>query len=139
MTNKLEYIKKDDLFIIGNIGLISVDCEYNQQGLKIMQYVQKVSPNNAAGYIGEAVYLFLEGDYDKAVSILEEGNALEAEENGDLAMALHISLLHAAGRSDEAMELTETYVNEGLITDETALKTLKNTQRMVEESRSTTG
>lgn len=134
MTEELNIIKQDDIYIIGNIGLVSMDGDNKDKGLEMMKYIQDIRPNNAAGYIGEAVYLFTIAEYEKAISVLEKSGALEAEENSDSAMALHVTLLHAGGRSEEAIELTDAYLDEGLITEQNAIQTLKDTRLIVENS-----
>lgn len=127
-----DFIDKDDIFILGNIGLVSIDGNYIETGLELMQYIQSVQPQNAAGFVGEAVYHFTKQEYEKGIEVLEESGALEAEEGSDFALALHVSLLHAAGREDDANTLTEAYLEEGMVTQPKALEALETTVKIVE-------
>ena len=121
---EVEY-SKDDIFIIGNVASLATRVGLGEGAQSLWKLVQEVRPENAGGFLIEAIYLFSLGDFTAAIELLENSGALEAAVNRDEAIAFHLYLLQQDGQLERAHDLGRIYIDEDLIQTEAALEAVQ--------------
>ena len=115
----------DDIFILGNLASLATRLGLGRHARSLWRLVQDVRPENAAGFLIEAMYLFTAGNVAAGIKLLEEAGALQAAVNRDEALAFHLYLLQQDGQLERAYVLGTSYLQEGLLRIEEALETVQ--------------
>jgi len=124
-------MSKDDIFLLGNIGLSAIIAGYGDEVMPLLDVVKSERPLNAGGFIAEALHLYAKGETEAAVALLEETTALRADVNLDEALAFHLFLLHRTGAAEKVLALGESYLAERLVTSPQAVATIEEIVSLV--------
>ena len=123
---------KDEIFILGNIGIAGVFLEEFELANPVIRLLQTERPKNAAGFIAGAIQLNQIHDYAGAATLLETSGALQADVNLEEAICLYlVSLLHA-GEEERARELAEDFLLEGVVESDLAIRTMSEVIELVD-------
>lgn len=121
---RVEYTS-DDIFILGNIASLATRIGLGEGARSLWELVQEVRPENAGGFLIEAMYLFSTGKTTEAIELLENSGALEAAVNRDEALAFHLYMLQQNGQLEHAYEMGKIYLDEELLQTEAALEAVQ--------------
>ncbi|QPC44316.1 hypothetical protein HW532_17395 [Kaustia mangrovi] len=115
----------DDMFILGNIASLATRIGLGEGAQSLWKLVQEVRPENAGGFVIEAMYRFATGDLTAGIELLETSGSFDAEINRDEALAFHLFLLQQDGQLERAHRLGGTYLDEDLLQSEAALEAVQ--------------
>lgn len=121
---EVEYTS-DDIFILGNIASLAKRIGLGESAQSLWKLVQEVRPDNAGGFLIEAMHLFSTGQTAAAIELLENSGALEAAVNRDEALAFHLYMLQQDGRLEHAHNLGRIYLDEDLLQSEAAIEAVQ--------------
>lgn len=132
----MSIVTKDDVFLIGNIGMMGVIANRGEEIAPMLEFVKTARPQNAGGFIVEALHLYSSGETEAALVLMEDVVSLDMEANRDEALAFHTFLLMQNGKTKEAHTLAQAYLEDQIVTTPEAKATieeiLKLTSAMVE-------
>jgi lipopolysaccharide biosynthesis regulator YciM len=112
-------LSSEDTFTLTEIGYASVMYGVPADVKPIFEALQMLYPDNTAGAIGNAIVALNRGDYDTAISSLQ--NCLQqCQTNTDEARAILMLAMHLAGRDAEAEQLAEKVEEENGIANSMA-------------------
>ncbi|OED49568.1 tetratricopeptide repeat protein [Leisingera sp. S232] len=111
----------DDMFVLGNIAATAIKKGHGALAEPLLKLIQEERPANAGAFVLEAMYLHSVGRTDDAREFLETSGAFQTENNRDEAVAFHLYLMQQAGQIEQAHELGQTYLAEGLVTSDSAV------------------
>ncbi|WP_156936570.1 hypothetical protein [Chelativorans sp. J32] len=117
-------LTSDDVFVLGNIASLATLIGLGEDARPLWKLIQEFRPENAGGFLIEAMYFFSLGDFSAGIDVLEQTGAFYASVNRDEALAFHLYLLQQDGRLERALGLGEAYLDEGLLRAEAALQTV---------------
>jgi len=115
----------DDVFVLGNVASLATRIGLGEGAQSLWKLVQEVRPENAGGFLIEAMYLFSKGEFAGGIELLENSGALEAAVNRDEALAFHLYLLQQDGQLERAHTLGRVYLDEDLLQSEAALEAIQ--------------
>ncbi|WP_210256065.1 hypothetical protein [Chelativorans sp. Marseille-P2723] len=115
----------DDIFVLGNTASLAVRVGLGEGAQSLWKLVQEVRPENAGGFLIEAMYLFSRGEAGAGIDLLESNGALAADVNRDEALAFHLYLLQQDGQLERAHKLGSIYLDEDLLQSEAALEAVQ--------------
>ncbi len=127
----MEFINKDDAFLLGNIGMFSISAGLGEYGLPLLKFIQKYRPENAGSYIGEALFHMNSGNIEEAINVLENSPAFIAEKNSDEALAFHLFITYYSGDIEKTRELGTAYLEEKLVTDKNCIESIKEIMKLI--------
>lgn len=110
MTRQL--FSDDDFFVLQNLCCTAISAGKGQQVRKIIAFLQSERPDDATGFMMEALDLHAAGKTGEALARLEESNALDATTRRDDAMALYVVLTKASGAGNRAVAIGQKYLTE---------------------------
>ena len=87
------FFRTDDVFVLGNLGLLAVRKGLGKDALTVLSIVQQLRPHNAAAFMLESMYLFSCGRLEDAMSVFEKSDPFQALSSRDEAVAYHLFLL----------------------------------------------
>lgn len=119
------FIRKDDMFVMGNIALLSLSKGLAHNALSITRLFQTLRPQNGAGFIIEAMHHFSQGRAEQALSVMERFDPDTATVNRDEALAFHLYLLAELGFYDAVAQGCALYLTPGYISSEAARHTIE--------------
>jgi hypothetical protein len=132
MTITSSPITSDDIFVLGNLGANAVVAGIGEKAHNILKFMQFERPENAGGFLMQAIFLYSEGYVKEAIDFIEESPVFEATKNRDEALAFHLVLLQADGQLDRALDLGHAYIGEKLIQSESAHHAVRKTLKEIE-------
>jgi len=125
MTTPKVAFYSDDIVVLGNLASSATLLGLGEHAQSLWRLVQELRPDNAGGFLIEAMYLFSLGHFTAAIERLENSGALHAAVNRDEALAFHLYLLQQDGQFERARMLGGAYLEEGLLQSEAALQTVR--------------
>ncbi len=131
-------ITSDDVFVLGNLGAKAVVAGLGDRAANVLAFMQKERPDNAGGFLMQAIHLFSSGEVKAAIEFLEAAPVFEAEINRDEALAFHLVLLQSDGQYDRALDLGHVYLGEDMIVSESAHHTIRTVIDEIEAAIETT-
>lgn len=129
----MNLVSKDDVFLLGNLGMMAVMTGHGEEALPILEFMQEIRPHNAGGFIGEALYHYSKGDTDTAMAMMEETIAMDSEVNRDEALAFHLFILFHSGNVEDANQLSHAYLDAQLITEPQARTMIEEIRKLSNE------
>lgn len=100
---------KDDIFLLGNIATRAVSVGRGGEAQSILKFIQVERPQNAGGYMLQAVFLYSVGRIDEAIELLEDADVFHAETNGPETFAFFLILLKEAGDTQRVLREAAEY------------------------------
>ena len=117
-------LSTDDIFILGNTCGAAVSAGKGAEVASIFKCLQLERPENAGGFIMEAIHWQHQGKVGKAMSVLEKANAFTKDRNGDEALALYTLLMLENNQHDAAYKIARDLLAADNVISETARQTL---------------
>ncbi|MEH6633697.1 MAG: hypothetical protein V7776_23070 [Halopseudomonas aestusnigri] len=117
-------LSKDEVFVLGNIGIMGVLLNKYELSYPMIEMLQTERPDNAAGFVAEALYLNSLGEFGEAASLLEVSGSLEADINRDEALALYIFSLFHSQQQERAYQLARALLAEETVETEDPIRAL---------------
>lgn len=121
MSMAVPHFNADDMFVLGNIAATAIKKGHGALAEPLLRLIQAERPANAGAFVLEAMYMHSVGRTEDARAFLETSGALQTENNRDEAVAFHLYLLQQSGDVEQAHELGQAYLAEGLVTSESAI------------------
>lgn len=94
-------VDESRLKLLSEVAYAAILADVPGDQAHIFELLREQCPDNAVGYIGDAMLLLKAGQHDDAITLLEE-KALTARINLPNAEAVHLFSLYVAGRKDDA-------------------------------------
>ena len=126
------FFRSDDIFLLGNIGLLALSKGLAGQALEAIRLVQVLRPDNGASFIIEAMHLYSKGETLDALRVIESCTFDELTRSKDETLAFHLYLLAELDQFDQVFELGQSYLTGNRITSEAARHTIET---VLEETR----
>gem|GEM_PF-5176106 len=126
-------ISKDEMFLLGNIGLNGILMGYPKACLPIAELMLKERPKNGTSYIAMAFYHMAYGNIDKALEVIEtDNNGFIVTDGRDELLSVYIHLLYLSeNRYEEGLNFANEIINEQLVINKNSLKSIKNTMALI--------
>lgn len=124
----------DDIFILGNTCGAAVSAGKGAEVTAIFKCLQLERPQNAGGFIMEAIYWQHQGKISKAMLVLEEADTFTMERNGDEAMALYTLLMLENNQHDQAYKTARDLLAADTVISESARQTLRSVMKEVDNT-----
>ena len=126
MSNVGPNFNADDMFVLGNIAATAIKKGHGAQADPLLKLIQEERPANAGAFVLEAMYLHSVGKAEEGRAFLESSGAFNTENNRDEAVAFHLYLMQQIGQFEQAYELGQAYLAEGLVTSASAVLAVSN-------------
>ena len=121
MSNVVPNFNADDMFVLGNISATAIKTGHGALAGPLLKLIQEERPANAGAFVLEAMYLNSVGKAEEGREFLESSGAFNTEYNRDEAVAFHLYLMQQIGQIEQAYELGQAYLAEGLVTSASAV------------------
>lgn len=118
-------LTKDEVFILGGLSITGVLMNELERSEPLILLLQQYRPNNAAGFVAEALFFSAKGDPATSIEVLEESGAMEMETNYEQAISLYVHLLNVCGRREEAVEIGQAILEDGGMQQQHSLDLIK--------------
>ena len=128
-----EILNEDDAFILGNICGIAISAGKGDEVKSLYRCLQTQRPDNAGGYIFEAMHLQQSGEVLTAIELLRDSGAIKLEKNGAEAISLYALLLIQDNQNEAAFKLAKHACSADMTISESARDVF---EKIVEEFES---
>ena len=135
MSERQQFFSRDDMFVLGNVAAMAVMSDFGDLTLRTLSFLHDERPENAGSFLLYALFLQSRGQTREAIEMLENSPVFEAEINRDEAMALHLVLLQSDGQLERAMDLGYAYLDQDILTSESAHHTVRTVIDQIEAAQ----